>query len=295
MSELELHSALRILWSRKWTFAFSAVTVFALVVAYALLAQPRYSVLTKLVPRASADQAGGLQSLVGQFGGLAALAGMSIGGGGEDNESLEWFKSRAFLERFIEKNNLIPVLFPKAWHSKKNAWIENLDPEDIPTIDDAYNVFSNIRRVSQDARTGVISQEIVWADRELAAKWANQLVEQANVELRNRAATEADASLKFLETELKKTSVIELQQAIYRLMEAQVKRKLLANIRPDYAFAVIDPAVPPDADRFVSPKRRILLLVSFPFALISAGIGVIALHFFLSLFVSVGSTQRQAA
>ena len=54
--------------------------------------------------------------------------------------------------------------------------------------------------------------------------------------------------VEYLNQELEKTNVAELRQAIYRLIEAQIKQKTLARLRDEYVFRVLDPAAPPDSD-----------------------------------------------
>ena len=61
------------------------------------------------------------------------------------------------------------------------------------------------------------------------------------------AINDATKSINYLREELNKTSVVELQQAIYRLLEkAQTKKIMLANVRDQYAFSVIDSAKVPE-------------------------------------------------
>jgi uncharacterized protein involved in exopolysaccharide biosynthesis len=276
-TEFSVAQVLRILLDRKWLFLALSVLIFAAVVAYASFAQRQYTASVKVVPR-TAESAGGLQSLMGELGGLAALAGVSLGGSNEDKEAYAWLRSRAFTVRFLEQQKLSQELFAEAWDAQRGDWQEGISKTDAPSIDDAYGFFNRkVRRISQDQRTGVISIDVTWTDPVAAARWANLLVDQANRELRGRALAEADASLKFLAAELKNTGVVEMQQSIYRLMESQIKRKLLANSRADYAFSVIDPASPPDVDHFASPKRSLLLMIALPFALVAAAIAVVAL------------------
>jgi uncharacterized protein involved in exopolysaccharide biosynthesis len=99
---------------------------------------------------------------------------------------------------------------------------------------------------------------IEWTDPALAAKWANGLVMQVNKQLRTEAVEEAQKSVAYLEKQLSLTSSVEVQQAIYRLIEAQTKKQMVASTREEYAFQTIDPAVPPQER--ASPKRALIVL-----------------------------------
>lgn len=52
---------------------------------------------------------------------------------------------------------------------------------------------------------------------------------------------ETEKSLEYLQDELRKTSMVEVQQSIYRVMETQVKSLMFAKVREQYAFKVVDP------------------------------------------------------
>jgi LPS O-antigen subunit length determinant protein (WzzB/FepE family) len=109
---------------------------------------------------------------------------------------------------------------------------------------------------------------VEWYSPDLAARWANHMVEMANERLRTEATRDAGQSIDYLNKELEKTNVVELRQAIYRLIEDQVSRAMLANVQRQYAFRVIDSAVPPE---FKSrPKRALFVVVG---ALLGLGAG----------------------
>jgi uncharacterized protein involved in exopolysaccharide biosynthesis len=240
-------------------------------IAVAFLTPPVYR--GQVVMTAVSDQAGpGLGGLLGQFGGLASLAGISLPmGDSSRTEAIALLSSRDFARGFIEEENLLPVLFAKKWDSDSGKWMVD-DPEDIPTIGDAVKKFEEkVRRVNVDELTGLVTLTIDWRDRELAASWANKMVARANREMRRRAIDEAKRSIDYLEAEARKTEVAELRSTIYGIVETQIKTIMLANVRSEYAFRVVDPASVPDVDKYVWPRRALILglglVLSFMLAL----------------------------
>lgn len=209
-----------------------------------------------------ADDSGGasaLSSLASQYGGLAEMAGISLGGDSAKDTYLAYLKSRDLAEGFIGDNNLIPVIFYKDWDTEKKRW-DIKDPDDIPTEWDAYKRFSEkIMDVQQDKKTGIITLSIKWKDRLQAVAWANALVQRANAKLREKAINDSQKTLTYLKEELQKTNIVEVQQTIYRVMESQIKTMMLANTNEQFAFKVIDPARPVDEDEFVKPKRPLII------------------------------------
>lgn len=228
---------------------------------------------------------GGLSALAGQFGGLASLAGVDLGGGsGTKNEAIATLKSRAFTEKFIKDENLLPVLFEEKWDNENHRWLES-DQATVPSMWSAYELFNGIRSIAEDTKTGLITLRIEWKDPVLAARWANLLVYRVNELLRAGAIDQAQRSIDYLKRELAKTSVVELQQGIYRLIEGQVNRIMLANVRDDYTFRLVDPAVVPMEK--VWPKRKLIVVIGG----ISGFVLGLTLAFLSSLFGVLESTH----
>jgi hypothetical protein len=207
-----------------------------------------------------AESRGALSALAGQFGGLAALAGVNIGAEGDQrDEAVALLRSRALAMQLIEERELLPVLFADEWDAAAGAW-KSPDPDDVPTAWDAYRLFDEeIRYVAENPRNGLVTLAIEWKDPSQAKAWADELVARVNTETRSRATREAERSLTYLNEQLRKTELVELRQAIFTLVENQTKQMMLANVREDYAFKVIDPAIQPDSDEPVRPRRLLLL------------------------------------
>lgn len=202
---------------------------------------------------------GGMSALAGQFGGLADIAGINLGAGGNKEATLAYLKSRAFIDGFLSDNALLPVLYSKLWDADKKAWKVD-DPEKTPTPWKAYKLFSEkILAVNFDKKTNLVTLTITWKDRNQAVTWANELIKRANENLRQRTIEETRQSLTYLEKELQKTSVVEVQNTIYRVMESQIKTMMMANTQEQYALKVIDPAQAVDEDAFISPKRPMMI------------------------------------
>jgi uncharacterized protein involved in exopolysaccharide biosynthesis len=223
--------------------------------AFSYLVTPTYRAVTIISPVNQTGSAGALRS---QFGGLAALAGIDLGSGGRDKEqALATLKSPGFAREFIVSQNLLPVMYPEKWDAASKSWKAGEKP---PSLEVAVKRFtSSVRRVDEELRTGIITLSVEWYSPQLAARWANQLVERVNERMRLDATRNAERSIQFLNQELAKSPQVELRMAIFRLVEEQVNHAMLANVQREYAFRVIDPAVPPDMR--VSPRRTMMVLI----------------------------------
>lgn len=266
---------MRALWARlraRRVWIASSVALFtAAFVAAALLMTPVYRAVT-LVVDASSERggAGGLGNALGQLGGLASLAGINVGAGKPIEESIAVIKSREFTESFIRDLELMPLLFSERWDSQARRWRN----EDAPTFSEAFRRFDNsIRSVSQDKKSGLVQIEILWRDPQLAAQWANKLVERLNEEMRARAIASTKASMGYLESELGATTIVETRQAISRLMETQINQRMLANVTKEYALRVVDRALPPDIKDVAKPNKLLLFALG-PLVGFIVGVGL---------------------
>lgn len=247
-------------------------TLIAIVAA--LLMKPVYRSQVVLAPANPDDTQGGMGSFASQFGGLASLAGINIRNANPSNEALAILRSRGYTESFITEEGLMPVLFNKRWDGAKGTWKQE-GGKKPPTLADGYQVFSTrIRTLEEDPRTGLVTLGIEWYDPQLAARWANSFVAHLNQYIRKRDIAEAQQSLKFLEQELEKSNAVELRQGIYRLIEHQIERQMLANVREDYAFRVLDRAVPSDPDKRERPNRTLMAVMGLALGLVFALLAV---------------------
>jgi uncharacterized protein involved in exopolysaccharide biosynthesis len=106
-----------------------------------------------------------------------------------------------------------------------------------------------------------VTVRVEWFDPHVAANWANQLVALADAEQRTNAVTDAQSSLDALQQESRKTEDVELRSTIAHLIETQLRTKVVAGARSQYAYRVIDRAVPADPDKRVRPMRTLMVLM----------------------------------
>lgn len=260
--EIDLRAVASRLWAGRW-WVVLIVSVFTMVfLLVAFLSTPIYRSTTKLVPASSERSGMGLlNSALGQLGGLASLAGVGVGGGdSQTQEALAVLMSREFSESFIREHGLMQEFFAKDWDAKSQNWLG--EPEKWPTYAQAFRYFdSRVRTMNRDRLTGLVTIDIEWKDPEKAAAWANALVMRLNAEMRSRAMANANASIGYLEKELAATTAIETRQSISRLIEAQINQRMLANVTQEYAFRVVDRALPSDPDDEVKPNKPLLALL----------------------------------
>lgn len=260
--EISLKDIADALLARRWLIVLMTIgfAIGGAAVAFLLPEKYEASIVLSPVDDGPGGKLGGAGALLSQFGGLAALGGINVGGSGKKAEAIATLQSHGLTESFIRDNNLLPILYADKWDAERKAW-KTQDPDKIPTVWKAEKKFAKkIRSIGEDKKTGLVTLTIEWTDAELAARWAKDLVERANRDLRAREITQSQTNLAYLNDQLTKTSVVELQKAIYSLIEAEIKKVMIANGSDEFAFRVVDP--PRIAEERSSPKRGLIVAVA---------------------------------
>ena len=253
--EIDLLQLIRILL-QEWKI-ISAITLACALfaIAYALYTPEIFKAETLLAP--ANEEKTSTSSALSQFGGLAAMAGISIPSDSNVEQVVATLQSRKFLLHFVEKNNLTPILFEEIWDSETQEWLteKKEKPSNLKVID----TFKSNLAIDVDKKSGLIKMSYSWKDPKIAAKWVNDLVKQLNEELREKAITDSNKRVGYLEQELTKTSLKDMRSVLYNLLESEKQKAMLANVNKDFALEVIDPAVIPEIRQ--KPKRKLIFMI----------------------------------
>jgi len=293
LEEISLAEIFNALYRGKFIIT-AIVVVFAAVSVFIATSLPNmYKSETKLI--AAADSTGGLSSLSGSLGGLASMAGLSIGGDTNEKTLIakEMLKSRKFLASFVEKRNiLIPLIAAEGVDDQGNLiinenlystelkqWVRNVvAPKPvIPAAEDIYYAFQKYLTVYTDNKSGItiISFEFFRAD--IAQQWLDWLIADINSEIKNRDMVEAKDSINYLTQLIEETDNSAMREAFYLLVEEQTKTLLLTEVREEYVFRAIDPAIFPEEKS--SPQRAFICILMTVVGGILAIMFVLIKHF----------------
>ena len=293
--EIDLRELFKALWKGKWviiatTFLFAVGSVL-----YALSLPNIYKADALLAP-AESSNGGGLSKMAGQLGGLAALAGVNLGGNESSQTDLavQVMKSRQFVEVFINKHDLlVPLMAAKGWDLANNKLIldEELynpntgvwlrEPDGLrgatPTAQEAFEVFNKeVLSISQDKESGLYTVSVKSYSPYLAQQWVSWLVEDINKVMRERAIAETSQNLAYLNTQLQKTAVADMQSTFYKLIEEQTKSLMLAEVQEEFVFKVVDPAVVPELN---DGPKRVLICVLGTLLGVMLGVAILLVRF----------------
>jgi len=300
--EIDLRELFAALWRGKWIIILFTIVFAAGGVFYALSKPDIYQSSVLLAPT---QDEGGARGLSGQLGGLASLAGISLGGGGANQTTMAKavLQSRAFLAGFIHRHNLsIPLMATKAWdmenekwvinrevyNSETGEWLTNEQGESLkPTDWDMVKTFKGgYLSLTNDEETGMVTLNIKSQSPPVAKEWAEKLVHDINEHMREQDVKEAEARIAFLEGKLQETNIAGMQQVFYQLIESETRTVMLANAQQEYVFKTIEPAVAPQEKS--EPKRALIAIVA---TMLGGMLGVFTV--FVIAFIRSGKEDNQ--
>ena len=276
--EIDLLELWRALMRGKWiiigfTFVFSVASVF-----YALSLPNMYKSTAVLAP-AESSGGGGLGKLAGQFGGLASLAGINLGGGGSNKtaEALEILQSWAFIEEFIQEQNIAPQVFAvKGWNPETNELIYNTEIYDPktkvwkreppkgkqaePSSWELYKRFKDFLSVQDSNPSGFVTVSVEYFSPDISKAWVDFLVAKTNARFKRQDEVEARTNIEFLKLQIDETSLASMQSVFYDLIEEQIKTLMLAKGTSEYVFKTVSESrVPEERSK---PKRSLICIVA---------------------------------
>lgn len=295
--EIDLRELFSVIWQGKWLIA-GVTLVFAVAsVVIALMLPNIYKSEALLAPASEEQGAGGLAGLASQFGGLASMAGINLGGnGGTDKTQLaiEVLKSRQFIGDFIEKHQILPELmavdkwnmadnslsfYPEIYNQQSKTWVREVKPpfKSKPSLQEAHKEFLKIFTVNKDNDNGMVTITVEHQSPYIAKQWVDWLVSDINLTMKERDVAEATRSTEFLNKQIELTNVADIRTILYKLVEEQAKTIMFAEVRDEYVFKSIDPAFLPEEK--AKPKRALICVLGTMLGGMLAVIMVFIRHF----------------
>lgn len=169
---------------------------------------------------------------------------------------LAHLKSRNFTMRFLDEHNIYRHFYPRHWSAEERAWKGDFQPD----RGESFTRFRDeIRLIEVDEETDIVTVSMRWTEPTLPRDWANLYVRTFNEYMRERTLLESARKQAFLEDRLRQSDVVDIQQSIYRLIEAQTAIVMLASAREEYVLEIIDPAARPYRSVNLSRKKKVLL------------------------------------
>ncbi len=276
------------------TFAFGVLSVF---IALNVPNKYKSSVLLSVVDQNSSEISS-ISSLASQYGGIASLAGINLPSAGNSDRSafaISTIKSRSFLKLLVEKDQqILPKLLAsksydasrgvinfdsRLYDSENSKWIRKPTNQYgvIPTYLELHERFDKeFLSVSQDKVTGYINLSVIHISPIFAKDLLDLIVETLNESSRLNDLEESQKALDYLYKIRLQSTQDSVKDSINKLIEAQLKTQMMANIQDEYLVSILDESFVPEK-KYLPSRALICILITF-------------LGFFLCIVFSLSST-----
>lgn len=292
--EINLSDLFRVIWQRK-LFIIFFTSIFALSSVFYSLSLQNYFKSTALLELAGdSDFTAGSGASTG-VGGLAAIAGLNLKGMSSDKaqiakatlNSRDFFKHISGFDGVLEgllatqeyDPNSKKIIYNDSIFNIEKGWVNKDDQGNqlAFTFFEAHKKFLSAAQLSLDFDSSLITLSVEHQSPEYAYFLADLIVTEINNLERIRAINEATRARNFLKAELSKTEVLDVRLSINALIQAQLQREMLANVRENYLLKTLDkPFVP---ERKSRPSRAIICIVGTFFGFMISIIYLISREF----------------
>lgn len=266
-NELNLLEIYKVLLENKNMILLTALIFFIVAALYSLSIPNVYTSHSQL----TAVEGSGSSAQSSKLGGLASIAGISLGSSGAQDKgtfAVETIKSRDFFRHLLTFENIGPLIFAPSYNSKTNQTI--VDPKaydtllkkwiiDQPSFLNSYYQYREMLTIYQN-KAGFVHIAIKHQSPLFAADFLSLIIAEVNNLTRERDLLESESSLQYLYLQLEDTKVSDIRLAINQLIESQLKKTMLANVREHYLLQPLDTAYIPEIKS--SPQRRSMSLLS---------------------------------
>ena len=293
--DIDLRELFSILWagSRK---IIAITVVFAFVSVIYALSLPNQYIATSVLAPAQSDSSD-LSGALGQLGGLASLAGVDIGGGTSSEAKIaqEIMKSWSFIDDFIVDNDLaVELCAVQGWSKDSDELLINdgvYDTENkqwfkknnecgvtgLPSSWALFEAFSERLVVSENKKSGLVTVSIEYYSPQIAKQWLDMYVATINSHMQLRQVQKVTNNINYLQDQIEKTSIAEMREVFYTIIEQQTKNKMVAEASPEYAFVAVSPSMVPEEKS--QPQRAFICIIGTLIGGILSVLLVLIMHY----------------
>lgn len=278
MKEFSLEDLFRVFWKNKSLMFGSTIISMLLAALVATNMSNIYKSTILSIPN-NEPQSGGLAALAGQFGGLASMAGINLGG---DNQgaltvALESLKSKKFIQGIIEKYSWKPwIMGVDGWDMESDTlrydrsvyneeqlkWVRDvsLPYKQEPSLQEVYEEFMhNNFKVEYNLENGTVELSVRHYSPKIAKIMVDTIFTEINEYLRVRDVAESEKSIVFLKDKINDVELAQMKTVFFELIEQQMQTLMLANIKDEYFFESIEPSL--EAEFHVLPNRIFVVIL----------------------------------
>jgi uncharacterized protein involved in exopolysaccharide biosynthesis len=277
--EIDLRELWQTILKGKKLIVIVTFIITTLSVGYALKQPNVYSSEAMLIPTESASNG------LGSLGGLAAMAGVSLGSASmtPDIAFQSMLDNYQFMKEFVVKNKILDhynqedfdknYVFALGFSGIYDLFKSDKKKDDKEIDVDAltYNMIKQVQKsfsISSDKKTSLISISYSDMDRTYPPKIINAFLEDSSKYLVENNLKNLNNSLKYFQEELSHADEIELRQNLSMLISKLLEKKIMTKSKQYYQCDILTLPYEPYIKDKTKPKRALIVVVAFVTGLI---------------------------
>ena len=147
----------------------------------------------------------------------------------------------------------------------------------IPSSQEAYKVYKEIMRISEDKKTLFVTLSIEHKSPFIAQQWVEIIMDQLDQVMRNQDKQTAMKSIEYLNTLALTVNYEEIKKALSSLQEQQMKQLMMVEANDNYIFKVLDSPIVPEVKS--QPKRSLIVILGSMIGMMLSVLGVLVFHY----------------
>jgi uncharacterized protein involved in exopolysaccharide biosynthesis len=255
-NDLTLQQLLSLFKKHRMLFLKVSASISVLFLLIAFFMSKTYEASTILAP--SNDNASSASRIPAQYGGLVAMAGVSLGDAGSNRveQSVVLVKSWPFWADLLaqhsslkpkllavvgEEQNTGALVFDSGIYDDELSQWEDMEPSSFK----AFRAIKKQLTATYDAQTGMVTIEFKHRSPSVAYETIRIIVEELNEHFKEQDKLDAQRSINLLREKIAQTKNTEMRIIFYNLIEAHTKTLLLTDVRDEYLLkTLVRPMLP---------------------------------------------------
>jgi len=252
VNEIHLLEYIHILVRKKKLILAIVVVSVTATVIISFLSPKIYEARAVIMPSTQPQEQSSMNTVASQLGLLSAQTSNA-------SEIISLLQSTILMERVIKTYNLLPIFFGKDAAGQKP----------VKKIWDGIRYLKKrIYKVRDNKRDGIIEISVQFKDPEVSAKIVTYILAELTDYMSGEAKRVAETNRKYLESLIDKNADPLIKQKIYSLIARQLEISMMAEVKENFAFKILDPPKVPD--RKIKPAIGANSILSFVLSLFAA-------------------------
>jgi uncharacterized protein involved in exopolysaccharide biosynthesis len=245
VGEVTIMDYVNVVWKRRYFIILLVALAVLVTAAASVIMTPTFESKALISPVSQAQESASVSFLAAQFG-ITPPTPTSL------SEINNLLNSNILREKILKKYDLLPILIKeeilKKMSENEKTW------EGIRRLRDSVKITPRVKE-------SILEVSAQFRDPKLAAQvvgyFLTELTEHMSAEVKRVAGT----NKMYLESQIDKTADPFIRGKIYGLIAQQIEKSMMAEVKENFAFKVLDPPRVPD--KRSSPRRTQMVILAF--------------------------------